>query len=189
MKKENIKTIAIVVLTLVIILGGSYVVSELQGEKNRTNIWNENKNNSSSNNNPSSDNNGNNTNNSNDSGYGKEQKEHKNINIDEYLSLKKGSNLSIIYIARPTCSYCVKQSPILKNVAYLYNLEVNYLNTDELDQEGFNKLAQSDEYFQGRWGTPTILLVKDDKIVSMSNGYRSKDALVTFFKENGLIEG
>ncbi len=193
MKKDNIKTVVIVVLTLVIVLGGSYFVSELQDGKNHTNVWDENKGTSSNNGGSSSDNDSNNpgsdTNNPTDPDSSDEQKEHKAINIDEYLSLKKGSDLAIIYIARPTCSYCVKQGPILKNVAYLYNLEVNYLNTDELSQDGFNKLAQSDEYFQGRWGTPTILLVKDDKVIAKANGYRSKDALVTFFKENGLIKG
>ena len=40
------------------------------------------------------------------------------IDIDKYLSLKKGNDKSIIYISRPTCHYCQQEDPIIKNIVY-----------------------------------------------------------------------
>lgn len=168
MKKDSIKTIIIVILVLVIVIGGSFVASML-GVNSENNIGG--------------------------SSYGKEQEsipedeqgDLNMINIDQYLSLKQESNLSIIYIARPTCSYCQMQEPIVKNLVYLYNINVNYLNTDELDEDGFNQLIASDEYFNEGFGTPLILLVKDNKIVDKAPGYHSKNELITFFQNNGII--
>lgn len=118
---------------------------------------------------------------------GKTESELTMIDIDQYLSLKAGSDLSIIYIARPTCGYCQQQEPIVKNLVYLHNIKVNYLNTDELSEDGFDKLIESDEYFSEGFGTPLIILVKDNQIVDKSEGYHTKSELVEFFQTNGLI--
>ena len=168
MKKENIKTAIIVILVLVIVIGGSFFLSfigtdstvfKTTGESNLTE----------------------------ESIPRDEQSELTMIDIDQYLSLKSGGNLSIVYIARPTCGYCQEQEPIVKNLVYLYNIKVNYLNTDELDEAGFDKLIQSDEYFAEGFGTPLIILVKDNQIVDIAEGYHSKSELVEFLQNNGLI--
>ena len=44
---------------------------------------------------------------------------------------------------------------------------MNYLNTDELTDEGQAKLVSSDDYFNGNWGTPLTLIVQKDEIVDM----------------------
>lgn len=110
------------------------------------------------------------------------------IGIDEYLSLKQGSEASIIYIARPTCTYCQKQEPIMKNIAFEYGITVNYLNTDELDDEAHTKLLESDEYFAEGYGTPLTLIVKDNQIIDKKEGLSTKEDLVALFKEYNLIK-
>lgn len=160
MNKENIKTLVIALTVLIVVIGGTFVVSQLTNDS-----------------------------------YGlafeeripeDEQKELTLIGIDDYLNLKAGSNLAIIYIARPTCTFCTKEEPIVKNLVYLYDLQVNYLNTDELDEESFTKLIESDEYFKSGLGTPLILLVKDNKIVDKAPGYHTKSELISFFEKNGF---
>ena len=61
------------------------------------------------------------------------------------------------------------------------------MDTDELDDEGQAKFIQSDDSFSEGYGTPMILLVKNDKIVDKLSGLTQKDNLVDFFKDNGLI--
>ena len=109
------------------------------------------------------------------------------IDIDEYLDLKESSDASIIYIARPTCGYCQQEEPIVKNIVYEYGITVNYLNTDNLDDDGQAKLIKSDDYFSEGYGTPLLLVVKDDEIVDILKGLSDKDTIVNFFKENGFI--
>ena len=178
MKKENIekiKSATIVVLVLIIVFGASYFMSELQECDNGGNTTTT----SSANNSSSND--------SSDISED-EQGDLNEIDIDEYLDLLKGDEASIIYVARPTCHYCQEMEPIVKNIVYEYGIEVNYLNTDELDDEGQSKLIQSDDYFSEGYGTPLLLVVKDDEIVDIQEGLTDKDATVNFLKDNGFIE-
>ena len=176
-EKEQLKTCIIIVLILVIIFGGSYFASELKSDKYK---------NSSTT--PTS----NNTNTSSDDTSSSdisedEQAELNSIDIDKYLSLKKGSDKSIIYISRPTCHYCQQEDPIIKNIVYETKITVNYLNTDELDDDGNSKLIKSDDYFSEGYGTPLLLVVQKDKIVDKLEGLTSKENIVSFFKKYGFI--
>ena len=180
MKKENIekiKSATIVVLVLIIVFGASYFMSELQECDNGGSTTTT----SSANNSSSND--------SSDISED-EQGDLNEIGIDEYLDLKEGSEASIIYVARPTCHYCQEMEPIVKNIVYEYGIEVNYLNTDELDDEGQADFIESNDYFdeEGGYGTPMLIVVKDDEFVDVLEGLTDKDTAVNFFKDNGLIE-
>ena len=161
-KIENIKTAAIIILALVIVFGGSYLASEIKNYQDIIAIS--------------------------DIKDPDGEADLIDTSIDEYLSLKDGEEKSIIYVARPTCSYCQQQEPIMKNLAYLYDLEIHYLNTDELDEDGFQKLADSYEYFSGQWGTPVTLIVQNGEVIDEADGYTSKEDMLAMFKENGLVE-
>ncbi len=176
MSKKNIekgKTIAIIVLALLIVFGGSYYASELKNCDKSYSGSSEptvKTNNETATEIPT-----------------EEQSELNNIDIDKYLSLKEGSEKAIIYIARPTCYYCSQQEPIMKNIVYTYGITVNYLNTDKLTDEGQEKLIKSDDYFSEGYGTPLTLIVQNNEIVAKKEGLTSKDDLISFFKEHGFI--
>ncbi len=119
-----------------------------------------------------------------------EQADLNEISVDEYLKLKEGKDVSVIYVARPTCSHCVTQTPRMKYIKYKYKVEVNYLNTDSFNTDGtdYDKVIASDEYFQENdIATPLILIVKDGKIIDMIEGESSVEDVVTLFSENGLV--
>lgn len=62
-------------------------------------------------------------------GSGADAYEFTDITIDEYLELMQSEDKKIVYIARPTCSYCALETPLLKQIASQYDLEVYYLDT------------------------------------------------------------
>ena len=174
-KKEQIKNATIIILVLVIVFGGSFLASEVKSDKsksNNTTPTNKQENNTTSNDDEISED---------------KQAELNSIDIDKYLSLKKGSDKSIIYISRPTCHYCQQEDPIIKNIVYETKVTVNYLNTDELDDDGNSKLIKSDDYFSEGYGTPLLLVVQKNKIVDKIEGLTSKENIVSFFKKYGFI--
>lgn len=116
-----------------------------------------------------------------------ERKELNTIGIDDYLTLLAGEEPAIVYIARPTCSHCENQKPIMENLVYKYDVKINYLNTDELDSDGMVKLQSSDDFFNEGWGTPTTLIVKGGKIIDAIAGETSGQSLVELFKKYGII--
>ncbi|MBQ6538863.1 MAG: hypothetical protein IJL76_01105 [Bacilli bacterium] len=119
-----------------------------------------------------------------------EMKDFNKIDIDKYLDLYKGKDESIVMIGRTDCEFCPIAEPILKNIAHLYDLDINYLSLDTFDDKDREKLLKSDKYFEELGGveTPMILIVKDKKIIDHTEGLYSGKEYTQFFIDNSIIE-
>lgn len=184
-KVDTIKNVIIVVLVIIVIFGISAVASS--GSKSYDKSSSSNNDTSSTNSNSSATDAVTAIQQESSSISDDEKKELTDIDVDKFLSLKKKSEASIIYIARPTCSYCQIEEPIMKNIAYKYDIEINYLNTDNFEDDDQSKLVSSDDYFSEGFGTPLILVVKDNSIVEKKEGLTSSKDLIEMFKTNGFI--
>lgn len=113
----------------------------------------------------------------------------KKLSMSQYLELIKSNEKNIILVARPTCGYCEKFSPILKEAADDMKLTINYVNTDEFTNDDWNTFNSSLEYLSTEdWGTPLTLIVQNGKVIADNNGYVELEEIKAFFKENGLGE-
>jgi len=111
------------------------------------------------------------------------------IDVDEYLEMYSDSDdLELVYVARPTCSYCQIAEPIVRKVAKDYDLDINYLNTDEFSGNDQNEFIESDKLFAEGFGTPMLLLVGKDSIVDYVDGLSDTAGYVDFLEKNKLIE-
>ena len=117
----------------------------------------------------------------------KEMKEHKKINMETFYKYYEGKENKLILFARPTCYYCTKAEPILKNLAYKYNIEINYINTEELTDEDLEKLNELEEFFKGL-STPTLMIVKNTTIMDTVEGLTDRAHYKEFLKKNKIIE-
>lgn len=121
-----------------------------------------------------------------------EEKDVTEISVSEYKELLNGEEVSLIYIASPTCGYCAQQAPIMKQLVNKYGITVNYLNVGALssseNQEVYKTYSemQMKEYELDGVRTPTILLVQKGKVIDMNLGSLSLDNLVKFI--DGRIE-
>ena len=116
-----------------------------------------------------------------------EQKEFVDISIDDYLNKYNEEGSSLVLIGRPTCHYCQIAEPILHNVAYKYNIDINYLNTDNFQDGDSQKLVESDQFFTNGFGTPLLLVVGNGSIKDKQDGLTDTNHYVNFLKENGFI--
>ena len=115
--------------------------------------------------------------------------EFNNIDVAKFVELYKGEEKSIVYIGRPTCSYCVEFYPILGRVADENELLVNYLDLDTQTEAQMKALLESDEYFKTNWGTPLTIVVSNSKIEDAKiNGKVDKKTTEDFFKQMGFIK-
>ena len=115
-----------------------------------------------------------------------EKKDFNEVTLSQYLDLYNGSSSSIVLIARPTCYYCQIAEPIIQNIAYKYDLTINYLNTDNFNEEDQASLVKSDDYFK-EFGTPSVLIVGDGEIKNKLEGLTLTDNYISFFKQNNFI--
>ena len=97
----------------------------------------------------------------------------------------------VIYLARPTCSHCVAQTPIMEKVASSKKVSIYYLNTDELTEDQFMQLFSIDTDLFGKkgsnFGTPTTVIMKDYKILDSIVGEAAQSEVESFLKTFKLI--
>lgn len=114
------------------------------------------------------------------------------IGITNFTTLLNDEAPSIIYLARPDCGYCQQQKPIVKTVMNEYDLNIFYLNTNELTSDNFEYIFSLDKKLFGEngedFGTPTILIVQKGKIIDSSVGLTQKESLVSLFTKHGFIK-
>ena len=111
------------------------------------------------------------------------------VDIDEYIKLVKGSEKSIILVARPTCGYCEQFAPVLKEAMEDMKLTINYIDTDKLSEDDWETFTNSLTYLkEEEWGTPTVLIVQNGESLDVNSGATDLDSIKEFFTKNGFGE-
>ena len=96
---------------------------------------------------------------------------------------------NLILIARPTCSFCQQFVPVLEEIVNEYGIVVNYFDTDTLNEDESKAFNQSADLFGSKdFGTPTLIITNDQKIVKYHIGYMEKDDTVNWLKDAGIIK-
>lgn len=110
------------------------------------------------------------------------------ISCNQYQDLTKANEENLILIARPTCGYCTKFIPILEEIIEEYGITVNYFNTDALSETEVSDFYSSSSLFKSdKFGTPTLLLTKNSKIIKYNIGYMEKEATINWLKDAKII--
>ena len=107
------------------------------------------------------------------------------IDIDEYLEFLDSKDKHIVYVARPSCSYCQVETPIVKRIAGKYKLDIYYLNTEEFydselkdyTEDGYKLINSTDTFSEGI-STPNTLIVQNGKVIDGEYGYVEEDSLI-----------
>ncbi len=116
------------------------------------------------------------------------------ITMDDYRSLLNGEEVSLIYVASPTCGYCAQQEPIMKQLVNEYGVTVNYLNVSNITSDEADELyaaygeIQEERYEVDGVRTPTILLVQNGKVIDMNLSTISLTELVELLQKYMTIE-
>lgn len=115
----------------------------------------------------------------------------KQVTPDEFVEAFKGSKTQVIYIGRPTCSYCAAFLPTLQQAQKDYNYTTLYLNIDEVDSSEISKITELDEWLNNYYGTtPLVIVVKDGKIQGEGwVGYAEYDTFAAYLENLGFKKG
>lgn len=94
----------------------------------------------------------------------------------------------IMYLGRPTCSWCSKFKPGLDNLREQYKFEYVYVNTDEVSETELNQLFDLLGIESSEFGTPYTAIVQSGKKIDEQAGYVPENELFNFLQKNGFIE-
>lgn len=116
------------------------------------------------------------------------------IDYAQYKKVIKSSTPQIIVLGSSTCHFCLELRPILDEVVKETGVKVNWLYLDSAFTSGkedgeYNEFLTSLSWFEENenFGTPTTLLVKNGEVQSALSGYREKEDILKFLKQNKLI--
>ena len=112
------------------------------------------------------------------------------IDSKEELNKAVSNGKVILFIAQSGCIFSKQFSPTVNAVRNNYNLKVYLVMVDKID---FNDLINDNSDFANffntndDWGTPTLLLYDNGKIINSISGQVSYEELETKLKENNFI--
>lgn len=104
-----------------------------------------------------------------------------------WKSALSSTEKQIIYLGRPTCSWCNKIRPIYNYLVEKYDIKSTYINMDDISQSDQATIFDKLEIDTDSFGTPYIVVIEDGKKVTEQVGYIPEEQLFDFFKTNGLI--
>lgn len=119
------------------------------------------------------------------------------INYEKYLELLDGKKHEVVVVGEAGCEYCIAIKPILNNISKAYKIDINYLDVSDMKQDElkdfFDKLPDlgydnDNLKNNGTFSMPTMLLIKDGKIISYLEEVKSLEEYVSYLKENDIIE-
>lgn len=117
-----------------------------------------------------------------------QMKKFETINMSKYLEYYNDSKPRIVFVGRPTCPYSELSRPIIGKLAKDYNIEISYLNTDELTDSDKMDFMKHNELFNEGFGTPILLVVSEGEIKTYLEGSTDTAHFKEFFKSIGLIK-
>lgn len=108
------------------------------------------------------------------------------IDVNTFTNMYNQADKKVVLFSRPTCGYCQIAEPILQNMIYKYNIEINHVNTDEMSEDDFTTLTNTNSIFE-EFGTPLLVVVSNGEVSDSVNGLTNTDGYLEFFKKNGFI--
>ena len=99
-------------------------------------------------------------------------------------ALKSKTN-KVIYYGSSTCSYCELETPIMKQIKSDYDMSYIYIDAQKLDKKDSEYILDKLD-IEG--STPTIVIVKNNKVVDTNVGYLDGTNMVEFLKKNNILK-
>lgn len=116
---------------------------------------------------------------------GDKKMELEQVDADNYVKLIKEDGLHFMFVGSETCGHCINFKETIKNLYEDYKINIYYIDLSSLDEDGYNKIVNSDSYFSSNeWGTPTSVIYYNGKKIELISGEVDLDTLVKTLNNN-----
>ena len=118
----------------------------------------------------------------------------------EYKKIVNSDKVVMSVFGRNSCSWCNKFKPIYNALAYKYDLDIYYFDSDSYDESEYKRIINmslvipakcnntgSDFKLSDGFGTPLTIFTKKGEVVDCISGYTSRSALLEKLKTNEMI--
>lgn len=104
------------------------------------------------------------------------------ITYAQYEEKVKSGDSFIVVIEREGCSYCTMYMPIVEEVAKEKKIPLYYIDIADITKEELTMLSTTNKYLKRnpKWGTPTTLFMRGDRVLDAIDAYVEKDSVLSF---------
>ena len=95
---------------------------------------------------------------------------------------------TFIELARDKCSYCIKQAPIIEDLANNYGLEYLYIDTNAINNTQLNHILEKIKVDYDDFGTPTMAVIGKNEVQESIIGYKNENYLANILNKYELIK-
>jgi predicted bacteriocin transport accessory protein len=117
--------------------------------------------------------------------------------VENYINRDK---ITFLVIGKTTCHFCTSYKPVLTQISKDENIEIVYVEADNLSEEDYSRLLNSeitipakcsntgeDAQLNVGFGTPLNLFIQNGESVNCMRGYKDYDSLKTFLQSISYI--
>ena len=118
----------------------------------------------------------------------------------EYKKTINSDKVVMSVFGRNSCSWCNKFKPVYNALAYKYDIDIYYFDSDSYDEKDYKKIinigltipskcsSDGQEFkLSDGFGTPLTIFTKNGDVVDCLSGYVARASLVEKLKSNGMI--
>jgi len=112
------------------------------------------------------------------------------VEYDGFIELKERVGSSVLAIGSIRCVFSTGATPVLNNIARSFDIEINYLTTEWLGEQGNQFIRDlADMGYTEQLSMPTLFVIRNGQIVgNLSGGNRPISEYTKFLREFGIIE-
>lgn len=175
---ENLKTGIIVVLGIIVFIGAIYIASENSGDRSKDKTQTSTQEETTVDENPLLE--------EGEEITEEEKGELTSITYEDLKNALSNNEKKFIMLGTEWCGWCSYQKPILQHLVYKYNIEIDYLNLENLSEDDQTDLANLHESLAS-FGTPTFIIIENGEVSVVETGARGISSMVELLQTNGFI--
>jgi len=113
----------------------------------------------------------------------------KELNYNQYVEKQESGETFALVVESATCSHCQNFMPVVKKFANANEINIYYIDLNELSQDEYTKFTSSNTFFEENkeWGTPTTIILTGKTASDSLVGETTEAALKEFFQKNELM--
>ena len=111
---------------------------------------------------------------------------YKKINLEQLVERIKDKEETLVFLGRETCPYCVKFVPVLNESLSLLKIPLYYVDASTISysSDTYNEFSDLATGYTNAY--PTLIYIKNGKVVDGIVGYTEYNKVKNFYEKNGL---
>ena len=109
------------------------------------------------------------------------------IDMESLKNALENKEKKLVMLGTESCYWCVQQKPILRSIVYQNEIEIDYMDLNNLSSVEYSELTTLHEDLQA-FGTPTFIVLSDGVVSEVSVGGQTSSQIRALLQKYEMID-